>query len=169
MSIADTIVAEFDHETTTTRKFLERTPAAAAGWKPHEKSMTLGQLAAHLANLPSWGGSMLLLPELDIAPVGQPPLKGPDFQSTEALLATFDRNVAEARTILAGMSDEEYGRPWTLLAGGQQVFTIPRLAVARTYVLNHLIHHRGQYSVYLRLQDVPVPGSYGPSADETGM
>lgn len=169
MSIADAIVAEFDRETATTRKFLERTPAAAAGWKPHEKSMTLGQLAAHLANLPSWGGPMLLLPELDIAPVGQPPLKGPDFQSTEALLVAFDRNVAEARAVLAAMSDEEYMRPWTLLVGGQQAFTLPRLAVARSYILNHLIHHRGQYSVYLRLQDVPVPGSYGPSADEAGM
>lgn len=169
MPIADALVAEFDHETATTRTFLERTPAAAAGWKPHEKSMTLGDLAAHLANLPSWGGPMLLLPELDIAPVGQPPLKGPGFQSTETLLATFDKNVAEARAVLAGMSDEDYMRPWTLVVGGQTIFTVPRLTVARSYVLNHLIHHRGQYSVYLRLQDVPVPGSYGPSADETGM
>lgn len=169
MSIADALVTEFDHETATTRKLLERTPATAAAWKPHEKSMTLGTLACHLAEIPSWGGPGLHLPELDIAPVGGPAYVSPTFESTEALLATFDKNVAEARAVLAGMSDEDYMRPWSLLMGGKTLFTIPRLNVARTWVLNHLIHHRGQYSVYLRLQHVPVPGSYGPSADEMGM
>ncbi len=169
MSIASAIVAEFDHETATTRKHLERTPAAAVDWKPHAKSMSLGTLACHLAEIPSWGGPGLLLPELDIAPVGGPAYASPTFESVEGLLATFDKNVAEARAVLAGMSDEEYMRPWSLLMGGKTLFTSPRLDVARTWILNHLIHHRGQYSVYLRLQDVPVPGSYGPSADEMGM
>ncbi len=168
MSIAAAITAEFDHETASTRKLLERTPAAAADWKPHEKSMTLGRLAMHLAELPSWGGPTLQLSELDIAPVDGPAYASPVFESTEVLLATFDQNVREARAVLSTMSDADYAAPWTLLMGGQAVFTMPRAAVVRTWVMNHLIHHRGQYSVFLRLQDVPIPGMYGPSADEPG-
>lgn len=169
MSIATTITAEFDQETATTRKLLERTPAAAADWKPHEKSMTLGRLATHLAEIPSWGGPMLQRSELDIHPVdGSPAYVSPAFESTEALLALFDQNVREARATLTAMSDADYAGPWTMLMGGKPVFTIPRVAVVRTWVMNHLIHHRGQYSVYLRLQGVPVPGIYGPSADEPG-
>ena len=169
MTIAAALAAEFDHEAAITRKLLARTPVAAAAWKPHEKSMGLGQLAAHLAEIPSWGGPTLQLTELDIAPVGGPPYVSPTFDSVDALLALFDRNVAEAHPVLAGMSDADYALPWTLLMGGQALFTMPRIAVARTWVMNHIIHHRGQYSVYLRLQGVPVPGIYGPSADEPGM
>lgn len=171
MSIAQALVAELDHEAATTRKLLERTPTAAAiaGWKPHEKSMHLGQLACHIAEIPSWGGPMLHLSELDIKPVDGPAYTSPTFESVEALLALFDTNVAQARESLGSMSDEAYMQPWTMLMGGQTIFTMPRIAVARTWVMNHLIHHRGQYSVYLRLQGVPVPGIYGPSADEPGM
>lgn len=167
-TIAPVLVAEFDHEVAITRKLLERTPAAAASWKPHAKSMSLGQLACHLAEIPGWGGPMLQLPELDIAPVGGPAYTSPVFESVEALLALFDRNTAEARPVLAGMSDEEFQLPWTMLVGGEKAFTLPRIAVARTWVLNHLVHHRGQFSVYLRLQDIPLPGIYGPSADDPG-
>ena len=167
-SIATALVAEFDHEISTTRKLLARTPAAAAGWKPHPKSMSLGQLAGHLAEIPGWGGPMLQLAELDLAPVGGPAYTSPTFESVEALLALFDKNAAEARPVLAAMSDEEFQLPWTMLMGGEKVFTLPRIAVVRTWVMNHLVHHRGQFSVYLRLQDVPLPGIYGPSADDPG-
>lgn len=167
-TIAAALVPEFDHEIATTRKLLARTPAAAASWKPHPKSMSLGQLACHLAEIPSWGGASLQLAELDIAPVGGPAYVAPTFVSVEALLALFDQNAAQARPILAAMSDEEYQLPWTMLMGGQRIFTMPRIAVVRTWVMNHLVHHRGQFSVYLRLQDVPLPGIYGPSADDPG-
>jgi len=167
-AIATSLVAEFDHEIATTRKLLARTPAAAVDWQPHAKSMSLGRLACHLAELPSWGGPALRLPALDIAPVGGPAYTSPTFESVEALLALFDTNAAEARPVLAGMSDDEYQLPWTMLMGGQPVFTMPRIAVVRTWVMNHLVHHRGQFSVYLRLQDVLLPGIYGPSADDPG-
>lgn len=167
-SIAATLVAEFDQEIATTRKLLARTPAAAVSWKPHPKSMALGQLACHLAEIPSWGGAALQLPELDVAPVGGPAYTSPTFESVDALVALLDRNATEARAVLATMSDEEYQLPWSMLVGGQRVFTSPRIGVVRTWVLNHLVHHRGQFSVYLRLQDVPLPGIYGPSADDPG-
>ncbi|MCC6931623.1 MAG: DinB family protein [Gemmatimonadaceae bacterium] len=167
-AIATALVAEFDQEIAITRRLLERTPAAAASWKPHPKSMALGQLACHLAEIPSWGGTMLQLAELDIAPVGGPPYTSPAFESVDALVALLDRNATEARAVLATMTDEEYQLPWTMLMGGQRVFTSPRIGVARTWVLNHLVHHRGQFSVYLRLQDVLLPGIYGPSADDPG-
>ncbi|MEO6445552.1 MAG: DinB family protein [Gemmatimonadaceae bacterium] len=171
MSLAQALVTELDHEAAITRRLLERTPAAAAlaQWKPHDKSMHLGQLAGHLAEIPSWGGPTLRLTELDIAPKDGPAYESPTFESVDALLALFDRNVADARQTLGGMSDEEFMQPWSLLMGGETLFTMPRIAVARTWVLNHLVHHRGQYSVYLRLQDVPLPAIYGPSADDPGM
>lgn len=168
MSIAESLLPEFDHEMATTRKFIERTPEAKLDWKPHEKSMSLGMLAGHLADLPSWG-TQLDVAELDIAPPGGPAYESPMFESTAKALAQFDANVAAARAKIASMSDEDFMKPWSLLMGGQTLFTIPRVAVARTWVLNHIIHHRAQYGVYLRLNDVPIPGSYGPSADETGM
>lgn len=167
-TIATALVAEFDQEIATTRKLLERTPFAAVSWKPHPKSMSLGQLAGHLAEIPSWGGPILQLAELDIAPVGGPAYTPPTFDSLDALVALLDRNAAEARPVLAAMTDEEFQLPWTMLVGGVRAFTSPRIGVVRTWVLNHLVHHRGQFSVYLRLQDVPLPGIYGPSADDPG-
>lgn len=168
MSIAAAVTAEFDRETAITRRLLARTPFAATEWKPHGKSMTLGRLASHLAEIPSWGGASLQLAELDIAPVDGPPYVPPTFASIDELLALFDQHVAESRPVLAGMSDDDFQRPWTMLMGGATIFTMSRIDLVRTWVLNHLVHHRGQFSVYLRLQDIPLPGIYGPSADDPG-
>ncbi len=166
MSIAQSLLPEYDHEMATTRKHLERTPLAHKDWKPHPKSMTLGAVAVHLAEIPSWTKVTLQETELDMAPPGGSGYSPPEFASVDAMLAHFDQHVAEGRRILAATRDADFMVPWSLKATGQTLFTLPRLAVIRTWVLNHIIHHRGQFSVYLRLRDVPVPQSYGPSADE---
>jgi uncharacterized damage-inducible protein DinB len=165
MSIAASLLPEFDHEMSTTRQLLERTPEAQAAWKPHAKSMSLGELAVHLAVIPMWGVATLTQTELDIDPPGGPAYTPSPFQSTAALLRLFDENVTKARAVLAAASDEAFMVPWTLKDGGAQVFSLPRLAVMRSFVMNHLIHHRGQYTVYLRLHDVPLPSVFGPTAD----
>ncbi len=166
MSLGQSLLPEFDHEMAGTRKTLERVPEEKLGWRPHAKSMTLGGLASHLANLSSWIGHTVERDSLDLAPVGQAPLRQPEMTSRQALLDHFDRHVAEGRAALAAASDETLLAPWTLLGGGKPYFTMPRVAVLRSYVLNHNVHHRAQLGVYLRLLDVPVPGLYGPSADE---
>ncbi|HEX6863894.1 MAG TPA: DinB family protein [Thermoanaerobaculia bacterium] len=166
MAIKESILAELDHEMATTRKLLERIPEQNAAWKPHAKSMSLGHLGVHLAQLPMWGALTMKETELDLNPPGGPGFKTPDFESTGALLATFDEHVRQAREAIAAASDPDFMVPWTLKNGGQEIFTMPRVACLRTFVVNHLIHHRGQLSVYLRLNDVPVPSIYGPSADE---
>lgn len=165
MAIKDAIVPEFEYEMATTRKLLERIPEQDADWKPHPKSMSLGQLGAHIAQLPMWGLVTMKDTELDMNPPGGPVYAVPDYNSTAANLQAFDENVRGAREALAG-SDEDYMVPWTLKDAGNELFTLPRVAVVRTWVLNHVIHHRGQLAVYLRLRDVPVPSIYGPSADE---
>jgi uncharacterized damage-inducible protein DinB len=166
MSLGQSLLPEFDHEMAGTRRTLERVPEDRLFWTPHDKSMTLGGLASHLANLPSWVGYTVERDSLDVAPVGQPPLRQPPMTSRPALLDHFDRHVAEGRALLAAAADERLLAPWTLLGGGQAYFTMPRIAVLRSFVMNHSIHHRAQLGVYLRLLDVPVPGLYGPSADE---
>ncbi len=166
MSIAQSLLPEFDHEMAITRKHLERTPIAQMAWKPHTKSMSLGQVAVHLAELPSWTVMTMTRTELDISPPGDTGYKPPELDTLAALLAHFDRHVTEGRAALAAAKDADFQVPWTLKAGTFEVFTLPRLDVIRTWVLNHIIHHRGQYSVFLRLKDVPVPQTYGPSADE---
>ena len=166
MTIKESILPEFDHEMKTTRKLLERVPEQSAGWKPHAKSMSLGHLAVHLAQLPMWGSLTMKQTELDLNPPGGPGYKTPDFESTSALLATFDDHVRQAREAIVAASDPDFMIPWTLKNGGQTIFTMPRVACLRTFVVNHVIHHRGQLSVYLRLNEVPVPSIYGPSADE---
>jgi len=128
--------------------------------------MTMGRLAGHLAELPGWGARTLEVESLDLAPPGSAPPQGFSAKSRAEALELFDRNVKEARERLVGASDEELKRPWTLLFGGKALFTMPRIAVIRTSVLNHVIHHRAQLGVYLRMNDVPVPSLYGPSADE---
>jgi uncharacterized damage-inducible protein DinB len=163
MAIKDGLLAEFDHEMGTTRKLLERVPDEKLSWKPHEKSMSLGGLATHLANLPHWAGIILSEPSFDLA---EAPPNRQTLASRAEVLADFDRVVKSARASLADRSDAEIVAPWTLKRGGQQVFTMPRVAAFRSFVLSHTIHHRGQLSVYLRLNDVPVPAIYGPSADE---
>ncbi len=165
MAIADALVPEFDHEMTTTRKLLERMPEDKFDWKPHAKSFSLGALATHLANLPSWGAETLNKSEIDIGG-GQTPNA---VLSKAELLANFDKHVTTTRAALTGKSDAEFMSVWSLKRGGHTVFSMPKTVVWRSFVLNHLIHHRGQLSVYLRLLDVPVPSIYGPSADEASF
>jgi uncharacterized damage-inducible protein DinB len=162
MAIVDALLPEFDHEIATTRKLLERVPEDRLDWKPHPKSWSLGQLAQHVATLPLWGAMTVNQVELDLAG---------DFavepaRTRAALLALFDTNASGTRAALTGKSDAEMMAPWTLKRGGQTIFSMPRASVWRSFVMSHLIHHRGQLSVYLRMNDLPVPSIYGPSADE---
>jgi uncharacterized damage-inducible protein DinB len=161
MSIANALLPEFDHEMHTTRTLLERVPAERIDFKPHEKSTTLGNLALHVANLANWTVLTLEHPDFDLAA----PQTRRTFVSTEKLLADFDALLAKARATLAAASDESLGEPWTLRSGDHTVFTMPRVGVLRSFVVNHMIHHRGQLSVYLRMNDVPLPEMYGPTAD----
>jgi len=166
MPIRDALLPEFDMEMASTRKVLERVPIDKTDFKPHAKSGSMGWLAWHVGDLPSWIVETINKDELDFAPVGVPRPPAPVVDSREKLLASFDKKVADARVAIAGVSDEHLAMPWTLKAGGNTIFTMPRIAVLRSFVMNHLIHHRAQLGVYLRLNDVPVPGMYGPSADE---
>jgi uncharacterized damage-inducible protein DinB len=166
MKISETVLPEFDQEMANTRKVLERVPAAKFSWKPHPKSSEFGALAAHIANMPDWAGLTMQSDSFDYAPPGAPPYQTPKYTSTEDLLAAFDKSVAQGRSAIAAADDSKFLAPWTLMAGGQTIMTMPRIAVIRTFVMNHTIHHRAQLGVYLRLNDIPVPGLYGPSADE---
>jgi uncharacterized damage-inducible protein DinB len=165
MPIAESILPEFDHETATTRMLLERVPADKAEWKPHVKSMSLGQLAMHIANLPQWASFTLERTEFDTNPPDGTRITTPMFQSAAHLLQSYDAGVSAARALLVRMTDAEFMVAWTLKSGGKRMFNMPRVAVFRSFVLNHAVHHRGQLSVYLRLLDVPVPNIYGPTAD----
>jgi uncharacterized damage-inducible protein DinB len=166
MTIGQSLLSEFDQEMQNTRKLLERCPDDHWNWKPHEKSGTVGWLAGHVATMVSWLPVTLNTEELDYAPVGGPAWEPPKIDNRKELLAEFDKNVREARTALAGVSDAEIMKNWRLLAGGQEIFTMPRAACIRSMVLNHHIHHRAQLTVYFRLLNIAVPGMYGPSADE---
>lgn len=166
MSIAQSMLPEYDHEMATTRKVLECVPEGKNHWKPHERSMTLGRLAGHVAELPTWGVMTLDRTELDIMPVGGPPFQPGSFTTREDTLKRFDENVAAFRAALAQTTDADLMVMWTLKAAGNTVLTMPRVAVLRSMVMNHLIHHRAQLGVFLRLNDVAIPGCYGPSADE---
>jgi uncharacterized damage-inducible protein DinB len=162
MAIKDGLLADFDHEIGTTRRLLERIPDDKLGWKPHVKSMSLGALATHLTNIPHWGGAILNNAIFDLADAPPP---GAEHNSRAAILGAFD----EARAVTRGWmdrTDAEYAATWTLKRAGQELFTVPRVAAFRSFVLHHIIHHRGQLSVYLRLNDVSVPAIYGPTADE---
>lgn len=166
MAIKDAFLPEFDLEMQKTRKCLERVPEDKFGWKPHEKSMPLGRLVSHLADIPNYGTATVTLDSLDFAPPGGEPRKTAQHSTRQSLLDAFDQNVAEARAQIENASDEHLTKPWSLLAGGKTIFTLPRAAVLRTFMMSHAIHHRAQLGVYLRLNDVPVPAVYGPSADE---
>ena len=163
MSIAQSLLPEFDREMKVTRALLERVPDDRADWKPHPKSYSVGDLATHIANLGFWAIGTLRQSGIDVNPPGG--LERPKFGSTAANLERFDRNLAEARQLLEAASDESMRETWTLLSGGQKVMSMPRAAVLRSFVMNHLIHHRGQLTVYLRLLDVPLPEVYGQTAD----
>jgi uncharacterized damage-inducible protein DinB len=161
MAFADTFLPEFDHEMKTTRSLLERVPFDNAAWKPHQKSTGLGDLASHLANLAGFGDMIVNNDERNFGDGRRPPV----FENTQDLLAAFDANVAKSRTALQNLSDDKLGTPWTLRAGEHVILQMPRAAVLRSLLMNHIIHHRGQLSVYLRLNDVPLPSIYGPTAD----
>jgi uncharacterized damage-inducible protein DinB len=163
MAIREMLLPEFDEEMRNTRKILERVPDDKLAYRPHQKSMTLGRLAAHVAELPGWAKHTLEVEVLDLPPDFQPYTA----KSRDEVLATFDRNVAEARELIVRVPDEELQKTWTLKFGGNTIFSMPRSIVLRSTVMNHLIHHRAQLGVYLRLNEVEIPGMYGPSADET--
>ncbi len=169
MAISQALLPEFDQEMANTRKTLERVPDDKFGWKPHEKSGTTGWLAGHVAMLPGWIPITLAQDSLDINPPGGAGFKPPAMNSHADLVAVFDQNVKQARSALAAATDEQLLKPWTLLSAGQKLFTMPRIAVLRGFVMNHLIHHRAQLTVYLRMNNVPVPALYGPSADENSF
>ncbi len=162
MAIKDTLLAEFDHEMGTTRRLLERIPDPQLGWKPHDKSMTMEGLATHLSNLPNWGTTILNDLSYDLA-AGPPNLTA--SASRDDILSNFDSAVAKTRAAL-DKTDAELGAQWKLTRGDQEMFSLPRAVAFRTFVLYHVVHHRGQLSVYLRLNNIPVPAIYGPTADE---
>lgn len=166
MSISQMLLPEFDQEAAGTRKTLERVPDDKWDWKPHPKSGTLGWLAGHVATLNDWTRETIQSERLDFAPKDGPKYEQPKTRNRKELLEVFDRVTAEARKAIAGVSDEELMKPWSLLMGGQVLFTMPRAAVLRGFCFNHLIHHRGQLTMYLRTLDIPLPALYGPSADE---
>jgi uncharacterized damage-inducible protein DinB len=165
MPIVDTLLPEFDHEMSITRKVLERVPDGRIDWKPHLKSYSAGQLAQHLATIPLWGTMTMSQAEVDLA--GLPPIA--PLQTCADILALFDRHAASARAALMGKSDAELKVQWSLKRDGHVIFSMPKHAVWRSFVISHLIHHRAQLGVYLRLLDVPVPSTYGPSADEGSL
>ena len=169
MSISQLLLPEFDQEIANTRKTLERVPEDKFAWKPHEKSGTLGWMAGHVATLSDWTVNAVDADQLDISPVGAPAYQPQKFTTREELLAAFDKGTAGARAALARCSDEHFMKPWSLLKGGETLFTMPRYSVVRGFCFNHLIHHRAQLTMYLRALNVPVPALYGPSADEGQM
>ena len=166
MSIAQGLLAEFDMEMANTRRTLERIPEDKLEWKPDPKSMSMGRLAAHVAEMTSWATLALSTDGLDFASTPYEPAVA---KSREDVLQMADKNAAAARAAIAGASDADFMKPWTLRSGDQIFFTLPKIAVIRGMVMNHTIHHRGQLTVYYRMNGVPVPALYGPSADEPGF
>ncbi len=169
MSLSQSLLPEFDQEMAGTRRTLERVPEAKFSWKPHEKSGTMLWLAGHLSEIPSWTSYTISQDSIDLAPGGKAMEPPPVPKSTQELLDRFDQHVKDARAALSAVSDAELAKPWSLLNNGQTLFTMPKITCLRTWVLNHNVHHRAQLGVYLRLNNIPVPAIYGPSADEQGM
>jgi uncharacterized damage-inducible protein DinB len=169
MAISESLLPEFDQEMDGARRTLERVPEDKLGWKPHDKSGSMGWLAGHVASIPTWASAALNQDSLDLEPEGKPYVPPPDPTSVKEMLESFDKNVAEARAAIAAAGDAKMGESWSLLRNGKEMMKMPRVAVIRGFVLNHLIHHRAQLGVYLRLNDIPVPSIYGPSADENPM
>ena len=162
MRIVDSIVAELDREADTTRRVLERVPQDKLTWKPHPKSMSLGQLAQHVATTPGGVAKIVVPSEFNVPDFNNPPT----VEKASDLVPTLTQSVADAKSILNGFDDSAMMANWKLSRNGNEIFTSPRVGVIRSIMLNHWYHHRGQLSVYLRLLDVPVPSIYGPSADE---
>ena len=167
MPMNQALLPEFDMEYANTRKMLERVPEDKLGWKPHTKSMSMGDLATHIAEVPGWMGVTLEQDSFDIAPSGGQSYQRPKLSTCKDILEMLDKGTAAARATLVKVTDQQLMSPWSMLKAGQTMFTMPKIAVVRSFLMNHVIHHRAQLGVYLRLNDVPVPGMYGPSADET--
>lgn len=163
MPLKDALIAELKQESSSTKKMLEKVPIDKKDWKPHEKSMTLGRLATHVADTTHWASDIIHIDDFDFMKDYK---TRPNANSQEELLATFQANLDKAIADLGAMTDEDFNKPWTVRRGEQVMFTLPKKVAIRGWAFNHLIHHRGQLSVYLRLLNVPVPGMYGPSADE---
>ncbi len=169
MNLSQSLLPEFDREMANTRRVLERIPEDKLAWKAHEKSNTMGWVGMHLAEIPGWVAVVLQQDSMDVDPPGGQPYRTPTASTRHEILDRFDGNVAAARAAIAAAWDEQFVQPWSLLKGGETIFTLPRVAVLRSFVLNHTIHHRAHLCVYLRLNEVPVPALYGPSGDEQGM
>lgn len=169
MAIRDGFLPEMELEFAATRRVLERVPEDKADWRPHAKSTPMGQLAQHVADIPGWSGAILAADHYDLAPPDGPPYTPPVWRSRRELLASFDEKVAAAMQTVKGLDDGAFHALWTLKKSGGTLMTMPRTAVLRSFILNHLIHHRAQLIVYLRMNDVPLPAIYGPTADEGGM
>ena len=165
MPFSEHLLPEFDEEMKNTRKMLECVPDHALEYRPHPKSMPMGRLATHIAEIPSWTTSAIDHEVLEMPADFKPRLA----QSRQELLEIFDKSVAEARGKIAGASDEHWRKTWTFKFAGQTLMSMPRSVVMRSMIMNHLIHHRAQLGVFLRLKDVAIPGMYGPSADEPNM
>lgn len=166
MSIAETFLPEFDSEMASTRKALERVPDDKLDWKAHPKSNTIGWVASHIVEIPGWIEGTLTQPEWDVNPTGTTPFLTPMLGSRQEMLKVFDEAVVAGRKAIASTSDAEFLKDWSLLDHGNVVITMPRASILRSFILNHLIHHRAILCVYLRLNNIPVPGMYGPSGDE---
>ena len=166
MTTSERILPEFKHEMASTRRVLERVPDDRLDWKAHPKSNSIGWVASHLAEIPGWVEGTLKELSWDFNPVGGVPYRTPILKSRQAILESFDANVASATAAIAATLDADYLKDWSLLDGGKVVLTMPRIAVMRSFIVNHTIHHRAILCVYLRLNDIPVPGMYGPSGDE---
>ncbi|GAC1659377.1 MAG: hypothetical protein NVS4B3_27650 [Gemmatimonadaceae bacterium] len=166
MALSALLLPEFDEEIAITRRVLGRVPDGEGEWKPHQKSFPLGHLAQLVARLPGWVVMVMARTELDISPKDGPKFPGYSFEKTATLLTELERNAATGRAAIATASDADFDVPWTLKRAGETMLTMPRYKALRSTVLNHLVHHRAQLGVYLRLRDVPVPQMYGPTADE---
>lgn len=164
-TISELLLPEWDIEVATTRTVLERVPDARADWKPHAKSFSMAHLAQLVSMIPTWTDRILEGTELDIAPKDAPKTTMYSNQGIAKLLSDYDANIASGRACIARTSDDDFQVPWTLLAGGHKMFTQPRYLALRTSVINHLVHHRAQLGIYLRLVDEKVPNMYGPTAD----
>lgn len=163
MAERDSLLPEFDQETASTRRVLERVPEAAFEWRPHPKSFNMGELATHLSRIPHWGSLILTRDGYDLATSGP---RGQALPTVAAVLDRFDTSVREVRSALVEMTDGQLLQPWTLRRGDRIVMSVPKVSAVRGFVVRHMVHHRGQMTVYLRMNDVPLPPLYGPTADE---
>jgi uncharacterized damage-inducible protein DinB len=162
MTIGHSIIPELEHEIATTKKYIDRLPADKLDWKPTEKSMAMGRLAQHIVEMVGWGAVTINTPELELSGFKPTPVPAPSV-----LAAELEKNCNDFKSALAIVADAEMMQPWSLKMNGNPVFTMPRLVVLRSMILNHLIHHRGQLAAYYKICGVPVPATYGPSGDES--